>query len=317
MRSPLKRLTHPAWLGAALAALLLVFVPPLAAQDDGESKRTCTSCHDETDEYPVYSILKTKHAMIGDSRTPFADQSCVNCHGASADHMRSPARGEERALPDIMFGDSPHSSPAALQSETCNTCHEKGDRLHWTGSAHDRADVPCTSCHLLHTGDDPVLANETELEVCLGCHKDQRGAVHMPYTHPLASGQMGCSDCHNPHGSAGPTQLVGNTVNETCYNCHAEKRGPFLWEHAPVREDCTTCHKPHGSPQASMLAARGPWLCQQCHMAQRHPSTAYSGTGLPGDATPSGAQQILGKNCMNCHSQVHGSNHPSGVRWTR
>jgi hypothetical protein len=66
-----------------------------------------------------------------------------------------------------------------------------------------------------------------------------------------------------------------------------------------------------------MLKARAPFLCQQCHLAQFHPSTAYSGTGLPGDAIPSGAQQLLGKNCMNCHSQVHGSNHPSGVRKTR
>jgi predicted CXXCH cytochrome family protein len=25
----------------------------------------------------------------------------------------------------------------------------------------------------------------------------------------------------------------------------------------------------------------------------------------------------LGKQCMNCHVQVHGSNHPGGVRMTR
>ncbi len=121
----------------------------------------------------------------------------------------------------------------------------------------------------------------------------------------------------NINGSNGPTLLVGATLNETCYTCHAEKRGPFLWEHEPVREDCSICHKPHGSVNESLLKNRAPWLCQQCHLEQFHPSTAYSGTGLPGATTPSGAQQLLGKNCMNCHVQVHGSNHPSGPRKTR
>jgi predicted CXXCH cytochrome family protein len=53
--------------------------------------------------------------------------------------------------------------------------------------------------------------------------------------------------------------LLEATVNDTCYQCHAEKRGPFLWEHAPVREDCTNCHSPHGSTQPSLLKARTPW----------------------------------------------------------
>ena len=138
-----------------------------------------------------------------------------------------------------------------------------------------------------------------------------------PSTHPIREGKMSCSGCHNPHGSNGPKLLTKNTVNETCYTCHAEKRGPFLWEHAPAREDCTNCHKPHGSVNASLLKQRVPWLCQQCHLTAFHPSTAYSGTGLPGATLPSGAQQLLGKGCTNCHSEVHGSNHPSGVRKTR
>jgi len=26
---------------------------------------------------------------------------------------------------------------------------------------------------------------------------------------------------------------------------------------------------------------------------------------------------VLGQNCLNCHSQVHGSNHPSGSKLMR
>jgi DmsE family decaheme c-type cytochrome len=317
MRHPL--LPDTARLGRVLllALLLASSAWPLAAQDAAEAQRTCTRCHDESDASPVLSILKSKHAVVADPRTPYADQACVTCHGPSDLHMKAPTEGQARTLPDRVFGMHATSSPSPQQNETCIGCHENGVRMHWRGSAHETQDVPCSGCHNVHTGSDPVLATTSQPDVCLTCHKEKRAELHRPFTHPILEGQMGCSDCHNPHGSNGPSLLTGATVNETCFGCHAEKRGPFLWEHQPVREDCTHCHRPHGSTQPALLKARVPWLCQQCHLAQQHPSTAYSGTGLPTAATPSGAQQILGKGCMNCHSQVHGSNHPSGVRKTR
>ncbi|MBL0029251.1 MAG: DmsE family decaheme c-type cytochrome [Rhodanobacteraceae bacterium] len=264
----------------------------------------------------MLNMLKSKHAMRGDARTPFADKACATCHGDSEDHMKAPPEGQERASPDRVFGDGKHASDAMTQNGACLSCHQGGLRMHWRGSAHERQDVACTSCHKLHVGDDPVLATNTQPAVCMTCHKEKRAEFHRPSTHPVMDGQMTCSGCHNPHGSTGPSLLAKGTLNETCYQCHAEKRGPFLWEHAPVREDCSNCHKPHGSVNASLLKQRTPWLCQQCHLAPQHPSSAYSGTGLPTAATPSGAQQLLGKSCLNCHSQVHGSNHPSGVRKT-
>ena len=110
-----------------------------------------------------------------------------------------------------------------------------------------------------------MLTKATQPEVCFTCHKTQRAQTHRISTHPLDAGKMACSDCHNPHGSTGPKLLVKNSVNETCYTCHAEKRGPFLWEHQPVIDDCTNCHTPHGSTNAPLLKARPPWLCQECH----------------------------------------------------
>ncbi|MEP1595023.1 MAG: cytochrome c3 family protein, partial [Halieaceae bacterium] len=104
------------------------------------------------------------------------------------------------------------------------------------------------------------------------------------------------------------------SVNDNCFSCHQEKRGPFLWEHPPAAEDCSLCHRPHGSVHPRLLTARGPAQCQQCHAAAFHPSLPYGTEGLPGG---SANQNVLGKNCMNCHSQVHGSNHPSGARLTR
>ncbi len=298
--------------GLVLTALPARTEAPAAAT---EALRVCTKCHDESEAFPVLSILKTKHAVAADPNTPFADEACMSCHGRSDAHVRKSGDGEREA-PDVVF-DGPRAAPAAKRNAVCLGCHESGLRMHWKGSQHEAEGVACTSCHDVHTGHDAVLAKATQPDTCFGCHRNKRAEMLRPSSHPVRDGQMGCSDCHNPHGSSGPKLLVKTTVNETCFTCHAEKRGPFLWEHAPVREDCTLCHKPHGSVHANLLKQRTPWLCQQCHLAPQHPSSAYSGTGLPGTAFPSGAQQLLGKSCLNCHSQVHGSNHPSGVRKTR
>lgn len=311
-----------AW-GALILAAGVIAGPVHAAQDTAVTKkspkeaiRTCTKCHDEDEKYPVLSVMKTPHAVMADKRTPFADQACITCHGPSEKHLVKVAPGAKPAPPDIAFGKKAATS-ATEKNAVCANCHESGLRMHWKGSAHESQDVACASCHSVHTGKDKVMSKINQPEVCFDCHKEKRAEILRPSSHPIREGKTACSDCHNPHGGSGPKLLVKGTVNETCYTCHAEKRGPFLWEHAPVREDCTHCHQPHGSVHSSLLKQRGPWLCQQCHMAQFHPSTAYSGTGLPGATTPSGTQQLLGKNCLNCHSQVHGSNHPSGPRKTR
>ena len=77
---------------------------------------------------------------------------------------------------------------------------------------------------------------------------------------------MSCSDCHSAHGSAGPKLVKRDTTNQTCYQCHAEKRGPYVHNHQPVQDNCASCHNPHGSNVAGMLVARDPILCNQCHV---------------------------------------------------
>ena len=95
--------------------------------------------------------------------------------------------------------------------------------------------------------------------------------------HPVREGLMGCASCHDPHDGTKPKMVSADWVNEKCLSCHTEKRGPFLWEHAPVRENCMNCHDPHGSNHDKLLVAKQPYLCQRCHLNTRHPGSLYDG----------------------------------------
>ncbi len=274
---------------------------------------TCLTCHDDAH---VVALFQTKHGQPNDARSPFGkgQLQCEACHGPGGNHTKKVKKGESRA-PMVQFGRN-SVTPVAVQNGMCLTCHEKSLSANWHAGPHDSNNVSCASCHDSHAAKDPVLATRTQADVCYTCHVAQRGEFLKPYAHPSKQGKIACSDCHAPHGSTATAQLVKATVNETCYQCHAEKRGPFLWEHAPVPEDCSNCHTPHGSSNPGMLTARGPLLCQSCHSQQGHPSYSYGPSGLPGGSAPTVSTLVLG-NCMNCHSQVHGSNHPSGATLTR
>jgi len=287
--------------------------------------QTCLrECHNKE---PFTLVLQTPHAVKGDERTPFAQHQCETCHGPSPEHIAQTDK------PVTIVFKGKHASPAADRNAKCLSCHQSGLRQHWSGSQHESRGVACNDCHQIHAADQKVLRKATQAEVCFACHKEQRAQTRRISTHPLAitslanTAKMACSDCHNPHGSTGPRLLVKNSVNETCFTCHAEKRGPFLWEHAPVSDDCTSCHTPHGSSNAPLLKARPPWLCQECHSGD-HGAQINSGANLaggnvttvngqqaPGAATP--RVQTSARACLNCHVLVHGSNHPAGAKFQR
>lgn len=284
-----------------------------AQAPQSEGAQTCLRCHDEP---PATLILHSAHAVRGDARTPFANGDCQACHGESQAHLRKPPEGQERAEPDIVFGmKSP--TPAATQNGVCIGCHEGGLRMNWPMSEHSTNDVACASCHNTHAVKDRVLVKQTQPDICFSCHAEQRAQSLKRSHHPIREGKVVCAECHNPHGSFGPKMLVKNSVNDTCFSCHAEKRGPFLWEHAPVSDNCSNCHTPHGSSQPRLLKVRTPMLCQQCHSETRHPSSVYGGQDLPPNPLSNSSARLVAKGCLNCHPQIHGTNHPSGPRFTR
>jgi DmsE family decaheme c-type cytochrome len=187
---------------------------------------------------------------------------------------------------------------------------------HWEGSVHQSRDVTCTSCHKVHTAHDKVRDKVTQAEVCFTCHKEQRAQATKASHHPVTEGKMTCSDCHNAHGSVGPSLMKRGSVVETCYTCHMEKRGPFVNNHQPVSDDCSNCHNPHGTTTEGMLKFRAPFLCNSCHTPHGPiQPTLANGTAptlaAPGWWNPSVVTQ--GKSCMSCHTQIHGSSNPGAA----
>ncbi len=272
---------------------------------------SCLGCHEDA---VTLAVFRTPHAVPSDPDSPFGhgQLQCEACHGPGGAHAGRVRRGQER--PAILNFDDDSGYTVEQQNAQCLDCH--GDTLAagWHNGAHPADEVGCADCHNSHAARDPVLTAAGQAEVCFDCHRLQQNAARRPFAHPVADGRMECTSCHAVHGETVAQALAQETVNATCEQCHAEKRGPYLWEHAPVSEDCGLCHDPHGSSHPGMLTRRGPQLCQGCHAQAGHPSVALSADGLPG-AVPS--RLLLGQNCLNCHSQVHGSNHPSGSRLMR
>ncbi|MBF0562039.1 MAG: DmsE family decaheme c-type cytochrome [Alphaproteobacteria bacterium] len=277
---------------------------------------TCMRCHDSP---PVTDILKTAHAVKGDSRTPFGQHGCESCHGASPEHLDShPAEGQKRTSPAVVYKGAA-ISPPEVRTKMCLSCHESGLRMNWKGSQHQSNDIACNDCHVIHTLKDPMKNRDMQPQKCFTCHADRRAESYLYSHHPIREGKVICSDCHNPHGSPGTKLLKEVRVNDTCYNCHPDKRGPYLWEHQPVREDCTICHNPHGSPNTRLLKEKLPFLCKDCHSG----SNDMGGYGInstitsPHGSFGSGADVGMARACTNCHSNIHGSNSPSGSSFFR
>ena len=189
--------------------------------------------------------------------------------------------------------------------------------MYWRGSPHQSNDLTCGDCHnpMASISGTATLRRETIHDTCFGCHQQQRLEFRKRSHMPLFEGKVSCSDCHNPHGSSSDSLLKANTVNKVCFQCHAEKRGPFIFDHAPVRENCMNCHSPHGSNHEMLLTTARPFLCQQCHTSRGHPNELLTRANLPGSVKPD--SRLMNRGCSSCHTQVHGSNHPAGMRLHR
>ncbi|MGH7814410.1 MAG: DmsE family decaheme c-type cytochrome [Candidatus Binataceae bacterium] len=289
--------------------------------------QVCESCHRQA----AHTFLQTAMGklLIEHPRDAAEARGCESCHGPGSRYVPEMAKAMAHESPDaVPHGPSiagvtsfrPDSGESAeQQNAACLNCHNNGAQAFWRASVHAFRGLRCTDCHTIMRKlsprfqlasameSNPFVMTRPETQVCLRCHLKQKTQMTLPSHMPLFEGLMTCTDCHNPHGGPYPDQLVRATVNQTCYMCHAEKRGPFLWIHPPVAQSCLNCHNPHGSINQAMLKLRPPRLCQQCHIGTFHPGSP----GAPGSVF------VFGRSCTNCHSAIHGSNAPGGVDLTR
>lgn len=265
--------------------------------------RACVRCH----EKQTTAYLEGPHAADWNERTPAGRLGCETCHGPGEAHVQTPgAKGLVR---------TPARLSARDASELCLMCHARGRHAWWQGSMHDARGVTCVSCHSVHrpASERAHLKRVSVVAACADCHRDKAARMERSAHMPVREGKMDCASCHNEHGSANVKLLrAGHTVNESCTSCHAEKRGPFLWDHPPARENCTTCHDAHGSSNDRILVSNLTLLCQRCHIVTRHPATPYDAVSVANRVN-----RIVGRGCVTCHPMIHGSNHPSGQFFMR
>ena len=224
---------------------------------------------------------------------------------------------------------SPPSIPGAefVGSSECTTCHEAITRDFPTAT-HSRLkaqgdnakNIGCESCHgpgSLHVksgGAAHTIVNPRKSPAtCFQCHLEVKAKFDLPHHHPVLEGKMSCADCHNPHkGDAikgGGISLLSQ--NETCFQCHAAQRGPFVFAHEAVREGCVSCHSPHGSVNQRMLNERSATLCLKCHFQQQ----TVAGRIFIGDSDHTARLPQATCWSAGCHEAIHGSQVNSHLRY--
>jgi DmsE family decaheme c-type cytochrome len=183
---------------------------------EGIGKAAVKSLHEAVD-------LSDKHG--------FKCKACESCHGPGSNHVQSLSPADIR---------NPAKLSPAETDRTCLTCHRNqpttSGRLE---ASHAHNAIACTSCHSIHSPQGLVVRKPAEINtLCESCHIDVKASFAEPFKHQVPENAMTCVDSHNPHGSFKPGLMRMANANEPgCFNCHSDKRGPFTFEHAPVREE--------------------------------------------------------------------------------
>ncbi len=300
---------------ATVAFLVSFMASGSLSQEGGKGQKAgyvgseiCQGCHQEI--YGAFKGYDPHWKNLADPKVQPQKKGCESCHGPGQKH--ADAGGGAGTI----FSFKERSAKAT--SDACLSCHDKQKQFFQFGRAvHKLNAVGCNDCHAVHgptvsaklvkPGDliapaktsegrgrgslDVHLLRFPETDLCLSCHQEVKGKFYLPTRHKVLEGAVKCTDCHTPHGTRTRASLkkLNRFNDDACFKCHPEKRGPWVFEHAPVKtEGCMVCHAPHGSPNRFLLIRRDVrTVCMECH-------------GLPPHSG--------GLACSNCHTQIHGSN---------
>lgn len=292
-------------------------VSPTPQSGEYVGSETCAACHDDQ----FKSVADTKHGKL-ESLSAWKGKvvGCESCHGPGKAHVE--ADGDKTKI--ISFKNKNRKEI----SESCLTCHAgKEEHNNFRRGDHWRNNIGCTDCHTAHganhenaktdsttliaevskqkpTEATDAMLKSSEPKLCINCHTEVKAQFSKPFRHKVLEGAMKCSDCHNAHGGFEQKQTkLAVGADSACVKCHANKQGPFVFEHAPLEvEGCSACHTPHGSSNPKMLKrSQVRQLCLECH-------SSISEQFAPD--TPSFHNQAVLRyqNCTICHAAIHGSN---------
>jgi DmsE family decaheme c-type cytochrome len=286
------------WMGA-----LGVGMTRLAAQDVAApyvGSQICQACHEDI----FNAFQKSPHHVVeSDKKRGWVGKSCESCHGPAQKHTETVSAEDIR---------NPEKITAVASDKVCLTCHlNQPTHVGRIESSHARDQVSCVGCHPVHANGGKTLVTRAPVasnEKCASCHVNVWAAFQKPNHHRVPEGAMSCVDCHNPHGSISKAMTQIYAANDRgCIGCHGDKRGPFTFEHAPVRfEGCGSCHEPHGSVNPRMLIRHEVRLvCLECHA--NLPTAPVA--GVVGVVPPSfhNLNSPRYQNCTVCHQKIHGS----------
>jgi DmsE family decaheme c-type cytochrome len=284
-------------IGVGLAAGVVWAQPPSSSYAGSD---TCAICHTDISK----AFAKSPHSVVEtDKKRGTAGHACESCHGPGQNHA-------EAADPKLVR--NPAKLTAAATDRVCLTCHlNQPTHVGRLQSSHAKDAVACTTCHKVHNSgaDEPVVRKTAGInQQCSNCHLDVWAQFQRPNHHKLPEEAMSCVSCHNPHGGTRPKMTQTFAANEPgCFTCHGDKRGPFAFDHAPVRfEGCSSCHEPHGSANPRMLTRQSvQYVCLECHSSL----PTVNKTGTIGVVPPSfhDLRSPVYQNCTVCHQKIHGS----------
>ena len=207
----------------------------------------------------------------------------------------------------------------SVQAQACIQCHKKempGVFADWAASRHASANVTCLDCHQAESTDPDVSAEHDKQ------YRRNDSTWAMPeYKTPVSAvvTPKDCSRCHpdeviqyGKSKHANTTEIIwkidkwlqdgmnSDTEREAgCLHCHGtvlkaanSKMDPKTWPNVGVGRvnmdgslgSCTSCHTRH---RFSVMEARKPEACGQCHLGPDHPQIEIYTESKHGDITSS------------------------------
>jgi len=169
------------------------------AQFTEKGSEGCMVCHSGE---KIRAIAASPHANPDHPSAPRTTQGCEACHGPGSIHV-SRAHGGQGFPKMITFGRGSEVSAREQQIDACLSCHSEElgstQAIEFWGSAHDRKNINCSRCHLIHAETDPISEKEQQLTTCYRCHRKMKEQHPRFEDKSIDFDALSCWDCHDVH----------------------------------------------------------------------------------------------------------------------